>query len=182
MNGDTPILDERGNPTYTDSNSTSYVYLGGEVALVYHSFEVTTPGIYFMGSGNGSMSVAYFSVSGAAGTGADGSSASPLGNIDFVYANGGSIITVDKKFDGLQDPTAEDYTLYYPSYHFVLMIPKNEQTGEITKIQEESIRIYRYIGTAGPSGTKRHIRVIKGTGSNVKIEGLAEMYEDVLEE
>ena len=190
----TPRLDENGNAvldnktgqplydTYADTNGaplTSYVHLGGEVAFVYHSFEITTPGTYFLGSGNGSMSVAYFSVSGAAGTGADGSSASPLGNIDFVYANGGKIVTVNQKFSDLQDTTNEDYTLYYPSYHFVLMIPRDEQTGTVTKIQNESIRIYRYIGDAGPTGTKRRIKIIGCT--NAKPKGLADMYEDILE-
>jgi hypothetical protein len=180
MNGDTPLFDERGNPLYTDSNSLSYVYLGGEVALVYHSFEVTTPGVYFMGSGNGSMSVAYFSVSGAAGQGADGSSASPLGNIDFVYANNGQIVTVDHKFTGIHDLNNEDYTLYYPSYHFVVMIPKSDQSSTVTKIQTESIRIYRYIDPGNANSIKRHIKIIGGT--NARAKGLSEMYEDDLDE
>ena len=62
------------------------------------------------------------------------------------------------------------------------MVSIDEQTKQWTQIKQEEIRLYRYIGTAGATGTKRHIRVIKGSGSNVKIEGLAEMYEDVLEE
>lgn len=180
MNGDTPLFDERGNPLYTDSNSLSYVYLGGEVALVYHSFEVTTPGVYFIGSGNGSMSVAYFSVSGAAGQGADGSSASPLGNIDFVYASGGRIVTVDHKFTGIHDLNNEDYALYYPSYHFIVMIPKDAQSSTVTKIQTESIRIYRYIDPGDTSATKRHIKIIGCT--NARAKGLSEMYEDDLDE
>jgi hypothetical protein len=179
MNGDTPIFDERGNPLYTDSNSLSYVYLGGEVALVYHSFEVTTPGVYFMGSGNGSMSVAYFSVSGAAGQGADGSSASPLGNIDFVYANNGQIVTVDHKFTGIHDLNNEDYALYYPSYHFIVMIPKDAQSSTVTKIQTESIRIYRYIDPGDTNATKRHIKIIGC--NNARAKGLSEMYEDDLD-
>lgn len=172
-----PTPNENGE--YTTDTSTSYVYLNGEVAFVYYSFEVTEGGIYLLGSKTGPMSVAYFSVSGAAGAGADGSSASPLGNIDFVYANGTNIITVDKKFEGIQDPTAENYDLYYPSYHFVLMLPKDEKTGVLTKIQQEEIKIYRYIGDAGPTGTRRHIRI---TGyNNAEVKGLADMYEDVLE-
>ena len=174
-----PVLDEKGNPVYTDSNSTSYVYLGGEIALVYHSFAVTTPGIYFMGSGNGSMSVAYFSVSGAAGTGADGSSASPLGNVDFVYANNGQIITIDKKFTGIQDPTNEDHTLYYPSYYFVTMIPKNEASGTVTKIQSETIYVHRYVDPNDNAATGRRIKIIGCT--NAKPDGTAEMYQDTLE-
>jgi hypothetical protein len=132
-----------------------------------------------LGSGKGAMSVAYFSVSGAAGQGADGSSASPLGNIDFVYANGGKIVTVDKKFEGIQDTTAENYDLYYPSYHFVLMLPPKDDKNNTIKIQQEEIKIYRYIGAAGPTGTRRRIKI---TGyNNAEVKGLADMYEDILE-
>ena len=121
-------------------------------------------------------------VSGAAGTGADGSSASPLGNIDFVYANNNNnrIVTVDQKFTGLQDVNNEDYTLYYPSYHFVLMVAKEENSSTITRIQNETIRIYRYIkADDGNGGTKRHIKIIGCT--NAEAKGLADMYEDDLE-
>ena len=172
------VLDENGNPTYVDSATASYAYFGGQTVLVYHSFEVTDAGTYLLGSAKGPMSVAYFSVSGAAGTGADGSSASPLGNIDFVYANNNNIITVDNKFDGLQNVENEDHTLYYPSYHFVLMIPADTDTG---KVQQETIKIYRYLTSS--TATTRDARHIKILGCNkAQIKRLADMYQDVLED
>ena len=124
------------------------------------------------------MTVAYFSVSGAAGQGADGTSTSPLGDIDFVYANGDKIVTIDQKFTGMQDPTDENYALYYPSYHFVVM--KGEGTTSKPLVQNESIKIYRYIDPGdSDGGTKRHIKIIGCT--NAEAKGLADMYEDDLE-
>lgn len=175
----TPALDANGKPIYESSNSTSYVYLGGQVALVYHSFEVTEGGIYLLGSGNaGPLSVSYFSVSGAAGQGADGTSTSPLGDVDFVYAYNGKIVTIDNKFEGIQDPTNENYALYYPSYHFIVM--KGEGTTTKPLVQNETIKVYRYIDPNDSSGTKRHIKIIGCT--NAEPTGLADMYEDDLEE
>ncbi len=185
-NGNHVIDEETGQPKYQELQDAdgdaipTYVYLGGEVAFVYHSFEITQSGFYFLGSGNGPLSVSYFSVSGAAGAGADGSSASPLGNIDFVYANNGDIVTVDKKFEGIQNTAQEDYSLYYPTYHFVMMLPKNDQ-GVLNRICNEEIKIYRFIGDAGPTGTKRHIRFTFGSNYKATIKGLADLYEDVLE-
>ena len=167
-----------GTTTYTQDTSTSYVYLNGEVAFVYYSFEVTQGGIYLLGSKTGPMSVSYFSVSGAAGQGADGTSTSPLGDIDFVYANGGKIVTVNQKFTGMQDPTDENYALYSPSYHFIVM--KGEGTTTKPFVQNEIIKVHRYIDPNDTSGTKRHIKIIGCT--NAEAKGLADVYEDDLEE
>lgn len=166
-----------GTTTYSQDTSTSYVYLNGEVAFVYYTFEVTAGGIYLLGSKTGPMSVAYFSVSGAAGQGADGTSTSPLGDVDFVYANNGKIVTIDNKFEGIQDPTNENYALYYPSYHFVVM--KGEGTSAKPYVQNESISIHRYVDPNDSSGTKRHIKIIGCT--NAEAKGLADVYEDDLE-
>ena len=123
-----------------------YAYLGGEVAYVAYTFSVTEPGIYLLGSGSGPMTVAYFSVDGAAGAGNDGAGNLPLGFVDFVYDNGAetnpTILTVDKHQSGAHVVEAEDLnTYYYPSYQYVRLIPvKDSKT-----IPLEEIYIRRYI-------------------------------------
>ena len=152
------VADEQGN------NEVSYMYLGGETALIYYSFSITSTGVYMLGSKAGPLSVAYFSVTGAAGQGDDGMSGSPLGNVDFVYDYGGTIITTDKHYDG-EAPLVnlEEYDKYYPSYLLIGMLPERvqDQSESITKIQNEVIKIRRYIKTQGDSfGTKRHLKML----------------------
>ena len=160
--------DDNGKSVYSvvkngDVNETSYMYLGGEIILVYHTFEVTSQGVYMLGSKAGPISVAYFSVTGAAGKGNDGMSGSPLGNVDFVYDFGGNIITTDKHYVG-EAPliNLEEYENYYPSYLFVGMLPEKDQgTGNVIKIQNEVIKIRRYIaGNTDTTGTKRHLQML----------------------
>ena len=141
------------------TNETSYVYLGGEYAFIYYSFEVTQPNVtYLLGSMAGSLSISYFSVTGAAGEGMDGMSGSPLGNVDFVYAYNGQIITTDKMYsEETVILSEENYDQYYPSYLFVSMLP------EENKIQHEVVKIRRYINGADAKGTKRHLTL---TGDN----------------
>lgn len=156
--------EESGKKIYnvvTDTNGnkeTSYIYLGGEVALVCYTFKITDiseQSIFMLGSMDGPLSVAYFSVTGAAGSGNDGMSGSPLGNVDFVYDYNGKIITTDKHYVG-EAPLLdlEDYKSYYQSYLFVSMLPEENK-----KIQNEVVKIRRYIKTDDDSGTKRHISV-----------------------
>lgn len=175
---DEKIKEEEGRNVYNVVNSadgtpeTSYIYLGGETVLIYHSFRVEKTGVYMLGSQVGPMSVSYFSVSGAAGAGNDGSSGSPLGKVDFVYAYRDQIITVDKMFEG-ESPLlgAEDYYDYYPSYLFVSMLP------EEVKIQNEAVKVRRYINDSDGSGTRRHFLI---TGGNyTKVRGVSVMTEDV---
>ena len=151
-------IDEEGKKIYTTvkdengNNETSYIYLGGQTVLVYYRFEITSPDVYLLGSQAGPLSVAYFSVSGAAGAGNDGMSGSPLGMVDFVYAYNGKIITTDKYDpDDTELFDAEDYNEYYPSYLFVSMLP------EKNKIQHEVVKIKRYIKNDDLKGTKRHL-------------------------
>ena len=123
-----------------------YAYLGGEVAYVAYTFSITEPGVYLLGSSSGPMTVAYFSVDGAAGAGNDGAGNLPLGFVDFVYDNGSetnpTILTVDKHQSGAHVVEAEDLnTYYYPSYQYVRLIPvKDSKT-----IPLEEIYIRRYI-------------------------------------
>lgn len=164
------VLDANGN------NETSYIYLGGDVALVYYTFKITDisdESVFMLGSGDGPLSVAYFSVTGAAGEGNDGMSGSPLGNVDFVYAFNNKIITTDKHYEG-DAPliSLEDYEKYYPSYLFVGMLP-----GENNKIQQEVIYINRYISTSDSSGTKRHLRVVGE--SKAAVRGVSPIMQDV---
>lgn len=141
------------------ANEVSYVYLGGEHAFIYYSFEVTEPDTtYLLGSAAGSLSISYFSVSGAAGEGNDGMSGSPLGSVDFVYSFEGQIITTDKLFaEDEQLLSDENYSQYYPSYLFVSMLP------EENKIQNEVVKIRRYVNEGDTKGTRRHLML---TGQN----------------
>ena len=160
---------------YTPVVGDSYVYLNGEVAFVFHTFQVEATGIYYIGSANGPMSVSYFSVSGAAGQGADGTSTSPLGDIDFVYENNGDIITIDKKFSGVQDTTNEDYSYYYPSYHFVVM-KRDGTDSDHPSVQTENIWVYRYIDPNDETSPKRYISI---TGcDDAENKGLTDLYQD----
>ena len=169
------MFDDKGRPIYTPEQGNRYVYLGGQVALVYHSFEVTEGGIYLLGSGVGPMTVAYFSVSGAAGQGADGTSTSPLGDIDFVYENNGDIITIDKKFSGVHDTTNEDYSYYYPSYHFVVM-KRDGTDSDHPSVQTENIWVYRYIDPKDTASPKRYTSI---TGcDDAENKGLTDLYQD----
>lgn len=156
------VTDEQGN------KEVSYMYLGGETVLVYYSFSVTSTGVYMLGSKAGPLSVAYFSVTGAAGQGNDGMSGSPLGNVDFVYdftCDDGKkyIITTDKHY-GEDAPLFDDEEYdkyYYPSYLLIGMLPEKDQSGSIVKIQNEVIKIRRYIKTQGDNfGTKRHFKML----------------------
>lgn len=153
-----------------------YAYLGGEVAYVAYTFSVTSPGIYLLGSGSGPMTVAYFSVDGAAGAGNDGAGNLPLGFVDFVYDNGSetnpTILTVDKHQSGAHVVEAEDLnTYYYPSYRYVRLIPNANYSDTDTtdtingKIPIEEIYVRRYIGTANAdTGIKRHLSLKRKDG------------------
>ena len=158
------------------TNEESFVYLGGEVAFVYHSFEVTETGIYLVGSMAGPLSVSYFSVSGAAGAGSDGMSGSPLGMIDFVYDYNGNIITVDKHYTDEQFVSNENYEQYYPSFLFVSMLPEKDGN-TLTRIQREQINLRRYIDEGDSSGTRRHMKM---TGENLTtLRGVSEILQDL---
>lgn len=169
------VTDEQGN------NEVSYMYLGGETVLVYYSFTVTSTGVYMLGSQAGPMSVAYFSVTGAAGQGNDGMSGSPLGNVDFVYEYGGNIITTDKLYGGDASLlNMEEYDMYYPSYLFVRMLPEQNGSGSIVKIQNEVVKIQRYIKTQDDSfGTKRHLKMLGGNYTTIRpASPVMEDYQD----
>ena len=85
-------------------------------------------------------------------------SGSPLGSVDFVYSFEGQIITTDKLFaEDEQLLSDENYSQYYPSYLFVSMLP------EENKIQNEVVKIRRYINEGDTKGTRRHLML---TGQN----------------
>jgi hypothetical protein len=180
-----------GYYTYDDSkkdyNLTSgdyYTYLGGEVVFVGYTFTVTTPGIYLLGSASGPMTVAYFSVDGAAGEGGDGTGGSPLGDIDFVYDNGSAILSVDKKFEGAHIIDAEmPEQFYYPSYYYVRTIPKvaSGETAAIT-VPAQDVYIRRYFIDAIATGQdrRRYIRINNTNEKGTTYVGILDMYEDIL--
>jgi hypothetical protein len=153
-----------------------YAYLGGEVTYVAYTFSITEPGVYLLGSSSGPMTVAYFSVDGAAGAGNDGAGNLPLGFVDFVYDNGAetnpTILTVDKHQSGAHVVEAEDLnTYYYPSYQYVRLIPNANYSDTDTtdtingKIPIEEIYVRRYIGTANAdTGIKRHLSMKRKDG------------------
>lgn len=167
---------------YTNDGKSYYTFLDGKIALVGYSFEVTEAGLYFLGSMTGPMTVCYFSVSGAAGAGGDGTGGSPLGDVDFVYDNGSNVIlTVDKKFSGGthivadEDPT----TYYYPSYYYIRMLPtaKKGETAAVT-IPSEKLYVRRYLG-AEANDRQRYIKISK-TNTATYAMGISSVYEDNL--
>ena len=164
-------------------------HLNGNVVLVGYTFEVTQPGIYLLGSTSGPMTVSYFSVTGAASGGDDGTGGSPLGDVDFVYDNGSNtIITVDKKFTGthvVEDETPE--TLYYPSYYYIRMIPDADySSAEVTdppsngKIPYDIVFVRRYLAEPDPerSNNKRNIKINRSDG-DTKLDGFSQIYQDI---
>ena len=162
-----------------------YTYLGGKIAFVAYSFSVTKPGIYLIGSRTGPMSVAYFSVAGAAGAGSDGMAGSPLGDIDFVYDNGSdTIISVDKKFTGEHIVSTETpATVYYPSYYFAQMLPKIKDDKGATlatpiTFEDNILSIRRCIVAASDEEHRRRIR-ITGTDTDTKSVCLSSIYGDI---
>ena len=168
-----------------DNLETSYIYLGGETVFVYYTFNVYEEGVYLLGSKAGPLSVAYFSVTGAAGQGNDGMSGSPLGNVDFVYDYNGMIITTDKHYTKFIDNVPlldeENYEYYHPSYLFVGMLPEKDQEGSIVKIQNEVLKIRRYIIDESKDGfgTLRHIKMTGGEHSAIRqASPVTEDYQD----
>lgn len=167
---------------YANDGNSYYTVLGGKIALVGYSFEVTEAGLYFLGSMTGPMTVCYFSVSGAAGAGGDGTGGSPLGDVDFVYDNGSNVIlTVDKKFSGGthivsdEDPT----TYYYPSYYYIRMLPtaKKGETAAVT-IPSETLHVRRYLGPEA-NDRRRYIQISKTQTATYPL-GISSVYEDNL--
>ena len=184
-------VEESGKRVYhvvRDNNNeleTSYIYLGGETVLVFYTLEVDEPGVYLLGSKQGPLSVAYFSVTGAAGQGDDGMSGSPLGNVDFVYDYNGMIITTDKHYTKFLDNVPlldeENYEYYHPSYLFVGMLPEKDQEGSIVKIQNEVLKIRRYIidESTDSFGTRRHIKMTGGEYTAIRqASPVTEDYQD----
>lgn len=181
-----------GSGGWTTHPGTYTTHLRGEIVLVGYSFSVTSPGIYLIGSGTGPMTVAYFSVDGAAGSGGDGTGGTPLGNIDFVYSNtAGTVISVDHKFSGnhvLAEEDVESY--YYPSYYYVRMFPEIEKTvGDVTTdaitIPWQSISIHRYVDTSTEyanltRGRRRWIKVTADNPDGTSAIGLMYIFEDNL--
>ena len=129
------------------------------------------------------MTVAYFSVDGAAGAGGDGTGGSPLGDVDFVYDNGtDAIITVDKKFSGthvVADETPTSY--YYPSYYYVRLKP-DITAGANGKIPSENLKVRRYLDINTDfenlqNERRRYIKVTKTQPCTIYV-GLLQMYQD----
>jgi hypothetical protein len=173
---------------YSNDGNTYYTVLKGKIALVGYSFKVTEAGLYFLGSMTGPMTVCYFSVSGAAGAGGDGTGGSPLGDVDFVYDNGSNVIlTVDKKFSGGTHVVSDETptTNYYPSYYYLRMLPL-AQKGDTAavKIATETVYIRRYLDLTTPdtnleNDRRRYIQVSKTNAATYPL-GISSVYEDNL--
>jgi hypothetical protein len=135
------------------------------------------------------MSVAYFSVDGAAGSGGDGTGGSPLGDIDFVYDDGNNtILTVDKKFTGSHVVSSEDLdNLYYPSYFYIRMIPAIADTSKnkpAVTFPSQELYIRRYIVDDPPTiqgikSDRRRVIKLTATDPDTKLLGLSAIYQDV---
>jgi hypothetical protein len=132
------------------------------------------------------MTVSYFSVTGAASGGEDGTGGSPLGDVDFVYANSSNtaIITVDKKFSGTHVVEDEDVdNFYYPSYYYIRMIPKENYTadaeGRNGKIPYDTVKVRRYLVAAtDDEKNRRRIRINK-SDPDVILYGFSQIYQDI---
>ena len=181
--------DDKNNTVYTletNGGNGYYTCLGGNIVFVGCTFEVTEPGVYLLAPTEGLMSVAYFSVTGAAGAGGDGTGGSPLGDIDFVYDNGANkILTVDQKFDGTHIVEDEDLaTYYYPSYHYVRMIPAIADTSKGTAavtFPSEKLYIRRYTSNEISNNRKRYLKLTH-SDSDTKLLGLSAIYQDNAED
>jgi hypothetical protein len=182
--------DDKNNTIYTletNGGNGYYTCLGGNIVFVGCTFEVTEPGVYLLAPTEGLMSVAYFSVTGAAGAGGDGTGGSPLGDIDFVYDNGANkILTVDQKFDGAHIVEDENLTTYYyPSYHYVRMIPNanyNVEDGNKNdtldgKIPQEKLYIRRYISSEISNNRGRYLHLTH-QDKDTYLLGLSAIYQD----
>lgn len=181
--------DDKNNTVYTletNGGNGYYTCLGGNIVFVGCTFEVTEPGVYLLAPTEGLMSVAYFSVTGAAGAGGDGTGGSPLGDIDFVYDNGANtILTVDQKFDGTHVVESEDLTkYYYPSYHYIRMIPAIADTSKGTAavtFPSEKLYIRRYTSNEVSNNRKRYLKLTH-SDSDTKLLGLSAIYQDNAED
>lgn len=181
--------EEKSDTPITNDGNGFYTHLGGEVAFVGCTFAVTEPGVYLLAPSSestGRMSVAYFSVDGAAGAGGDGTGGSPLGNVDFVYDNNpttgtASIITVDKMHTDAHKVDSENpESFYYPSYFYVRMLPKKDES----TIPKETIYVRRYIQSTypmvgGSTADRRRILQMVAVDPDTKLLTLSEVYGDI---
>ena len=176
--------------TVTNGNTTEpgyyYAFLGGEVALVGYTFEVTTPGVYLLGSGSGPMTVAYFSVDGAAGAGGDGTGNLPLGYVDFVYDNGTEILSVTNRDPAevhiVANENLDEY--YYPSYQYLRLIPDANYTDKNTtdtlngKIPEELVFVRRSIGKKDDTTKNSRYLIVKRADEDTTFKLVSSIYAD----
>ena len=143
------------NYTLVNYGGTTYrSYLNGDQVLVACEFKLTEIGNYILGATNGPMTIAYFSVDGAASEGNDGTGGNQIGSIDFVYANASNqILTVDKLDPNLADIVGTENentaTYYYPSYTFVYF---NNQSHSDQRIWGEKFYVRRWLDSGGQRG------------------------------
>lgn len=150
-----PENNDTENYTLVNYNGTTYrSYLNGDQVLVACEFKLTEIGNYILGATNGPMTIAYFSVDGAASEGNDGTGGNQIGSIDFVYANASNqILTVDKLDPNLADTVGTENentaTYYYPSYTFVYL---NNQSHSDQRIWGEKFYVRRWLDSGGQRG------------------------------
>jgi len=144
------------------------MFMNGDRILLAYEFTVDEVGLYILGpsgfnlDSNGimeyfegpdvPMEIVYFSADGVASAGRDGASASQIGTIDYVYSYGGEIITVTDTSETESDGT-EDYSTYYPSYVLTYFENTKKVDGEFISINNEKVRIRRYVATDGTPPT-----------------------------
>jgi len=148
------------------SNTVSRAYLHGKQILVAYTFHVTDPGVYILGEITGAMNVVYFSVDSTASTGKDGSVSYKIGTVDFVYASGTKVITVQDN-----DPTADGNYNYSSYYYPSLCLLSTDNKAELKSGDTDKNSVYPNINdfavyvrrvTDGSSSTIRW----KTTGSD----------------
>ncbi len=138
-----------------------YTSLNGESALFYCEFEISETegeGVYFLGATNEMpLAVAYFSVSGIASAGNDGTAGTATESLDFVYDNDNIIVTTTIDPPSEWTISQEDYSVYYPSS----VLPFIEKggvyvDGQLKSIQDEGLYLWR---TANENGRIFHAKI-----------------------
>jgi hypothetical protein len=141
---------------------------GGHYLLAYEFIvgegEDGGEGTYILAATDVRMQIAYCSVDGVASSGRDGTGGSLLGNIDFVYDNGESVLLVTD--GGTAEGGVEDPSKYYYESFILIHFANRDDAGNLHAINSEVLSIYRWAGGEGEVKTNIDVDFISGYCSN----------------